>query len=133
METYTYLTTFDVLAMNEAIMERMGGSSLLRDVGALESAVMRAQMVANYEDADLVTQAAVLMIGIALAHAFIDGNKRTALLAGTTFVRLNGQRIASEPEELARQIEAIVIRSDSLEAATTRFIGWLRSHMQSEQ
>ena len=35
-----YLTIFDVLAMNEAIMERMDGSSLLRDEGAFESAVM---------------------------------------------------------------------------------------------
>lgn len=127
---YRYLTVFDVLAMNEAIMERMGGQSLLRDQGALESAVMRPQMVAHYEDANLETQTAVLMVGIALAHVFVDGNKRTALAAGTTFVALNGQWIASEPGELGRQIEAFLVRTDSLDQATARFIAWLRSHMQ---
>ena len=125
-----YLTVFDVLAMNEAIMERMGGVSLLRDEGALESAVMRPQMAAHYEDADLVTQTAMLMAGIALAHAFVDGNKRTALAAGTTFAQLNGQWIASQPEELGKQIEAIVIRSDSLDNAMSRLIAWVRSHMR---
>ncbi len=130
MEMYHYITAFDVVAMNEIVMERMGGSSLLRDENGLESAVMRLQMVAYYEDADLVTQAAVLMAGIALAHAFVDGNKRTALLAGTTFLRLNGQKIVSEPEELGRQIEAIVIRTDSLDQATARFTSWLRTHLQ---
>jgi len=130
MEMYRYITAFDVVAMNEIVMERMGGSSLLRDENGLESAVMRPQMVAYYEDADLVTQAAVLMAGIALAHAFVDGNKRTALLAGTTFLRLNGQKIVSEPEELGRQIEAIVIRTDSLDQATARFTSWLRTHLQ---
>lgn len=128
--TSHYLTVFDVLAMNEAIMERMSGVSLLRDEGALESAVMRPQMAAHYEDADLVTQTAMLMAGIALAHAFVDGNKRTALAAGTTFAQLNGQWIASQPEELGKQIEAIVIRSDSLDNAMSRLIAWLRSHMR---
>jgi len=127
---YYYLTTLDVIAMNEAIMERMGGTSLLRDEGILESAVMRPQMAAHYEEADLVAQAAVLMAGIALAHAFIDGNKRTALAAGTTFVQLNGQWIESEPEKLGRQIEAIVTRTDSLQEATGRFVAWLHAHIR---
>lgn len=111
-------------------MERMGGTSLLRDEGILESAVMRSQMAAHYEEADLITQAAVLMAGIALAHAFIDGNKRTALAVGTTFVQLNGQWIESKPEELGRQIEAIVTRTDSLEEVTARFAAWLHTHIR---
>ena len=65
-------------------------------------------MAAYYEAADLVIQAALLISGIALAHAFLDGNKRTALLAGTTFLDLNGLAIERPPEELGRQIEALV-------------------------
>ena len=127
---YQYLTVMDAIAMNEAIMERMGTTSLLRDEGALESAMMRPQMAAHYEEADLVTQTAVLISGIALAHAFLDGNKRTALAAGTTFVQLNGLWIESEPEELGRQIEALVIRPGSLEEAMARFVSWLYSHIR---
>jgi len=111
-------------------MERMGTMSLLRDEGALESAMMRPQMAAHYEEADLVTQTAVLISGITLAHAFLDGNKRTALAAGTTFVQLNGHWIESEPEELGRQIEALVTHPDSVGEATTRFVSWLYSHIR---
>ncbi|MDQ6662081.1 MAG: type II toxin-antitoxin system death-on-curing family toxin [Chloroflexota bacterium] len=119
------------MAMNEDVMERMGTSSVLRDEGALESTIMRPHMAAHYEEADLITQTAVLIIGIALAHPFIDGNKRTALAAGTTFLLLNGFQIVSKPEELGRQIEAVVIRSDGLDAATSRLSIWLRSHVHS--
>ena len=71
------------------------------------------------------------MVSIALAHAFVDGNKRTALAAGTTFLQLNGQWITSEPGEFGKQIEAFLIRPDSLDQATFRFIAWLRDHMHS--
>jgi death on curing protein len=125
-----YLTTLDVVAMNEAILQQYGSSALLRDEGALESAIMRPQMAAHYEGADLLTQTALLIAGITLAHAFLDGNKRTALAAGTTFLHLNGQWIVSQPGDFGRQIEALVNRPDSLEEAMARFLDWLRPRLQ---
>jgi hypothetical protein len=47
--------------MNDDILRREGSQSLLRERGALESAVMRPQTAAHYEQADLVTQAALLI------------------------------------------------------------------------
>jgi len=125
-----HLAVLDVVAMNEAILLRYESSSLLRDEGALESAMIRPQMAAHYEKANLVTQAALLISGVALAHAFLDGNKRAALAAGTTFLHLNGYWIVSEPGEFGRQIEALVNRPDALEEAMARFIAWLRPRMQ---
>lgn len=125
-----YLTTLDVMAMNAAILQKYGSTSLLRDEGLLESAIMRPQMAAHYEEADLITQAALLISGIAFAHAFLDGNKRTALAAGATFLHLNGHWIASEPGEFGQQIEALVNRSDSLDAAMAHFTGWLRPRLR---
>ena len=131
MAQIQYLSALDVIAMNDELLRRANEPSApVRDVGALEGALMRPQMAAYYEQADLVTQAAVLMAGVALAHPFIDGNKRTALAAGTTFCLLNGYQIVSAPTELGRQIEAIVVRADSLENATERFIAWLRPRFQ---
>ena len=127
-----YLSGLDVIAMNDEIVRRSGADGgLLRDEGALESALMRPQMAAHYEQADFVTQVAVLMVGVALAHPFLDGNKRTALAVGTTFCFLNGYAIVSEPTGLGRQIEAVVTREDRVEDATARFIAWLRQHMQA--
>jgi death on curing protein len=86
-----YLAAADIMAMNDAIVSRVSSrTSVVRDAGALESAVMRPQMAAHYEAADLVAQAATLMAGITLARAFLDGNKRTAVAAGAAFLYLNG-------------------------------------------
>ena len=42
----------------------------------------------------LAEMAALYAWGIARNHAFVDGNKRTALLVAWTFLAMNGQRIA---------------------------------------
>jgi death-on-curing protein len=123
-----WLSLADVLALHAEVMQRMGSRPApLREEGLLESAVLRPQTAAYYDEADLVRQAALLATGIAQAQAFIDGNKRTALAALETFLRLNGHRCRADSLELAQQIEALATRTDSLAAATERFEAWLRA------
>lgn len=125
-----YLAAADVMGLNDEILGRMQGiSSLLRDENALESAVMRPQMAAYYEGADLVAQTATLIAGIALAHAFVDGNKRAALAAGRVFMTVNGLTFTGDALEMARQIEATVVRSVPLPEALAAFTGWLRARV----
>jgi death-on-curing protein len=126
-----YLTPPEVFAFNEQVLAQDGQQSLLRDAGGLESALMRPQMAAHYEEADLPTQAALLMAGIALIHAFVDGNKRTALLVGIVFLDINGGFLETEPLELARQIEALVNHAEPLEEATTHFSDWMRERFRA--
>jgi death-on-curing protein len=86
-----YLTTGEVLAFNQEILRRAGQpSALLRERGPLESAIQRPQTAAYDAGADLITQAALFMVGIALNHPFVDGNKRTGYIAGLTFLLVNG-------------------------------------------
>jgi death on curing protein len=125
-----WLGLADVLALHAEMMLHMSSRPApLREEGLLESAVLRPQMAAYYDEADLVRQAALLATGIAQAQAFIDGNKRTALAAMETFLRINGHRCRADSLELAQQIEALATRTDSLEAATARFEAWLREHV----
>jgi death on curing protein len=125
-----YPSVLDALALHRFIMERTGQIGALRDEGALASAMMRPQMAARYEEADLATQAVRLMAGIALAHAFVDGNKRTALIVGDTFLRENGHHFSGDYLELAKQLEAVLTRADSLDQAESRFADWLRPQLQ---
>lgn len=127
-----YLTAMDVEAMNEALLGQLKQSSFVRDKGALESAMARPRMAEHYEAADIVSQAVYLMSGISLAHAFLDGNKRTALIAGLTFLDMNGYGVTADHVELAGQIEAIVNRGDALEDAAARFEAWLRPYVKRE-
>ena len=127
-----YLSVAEVLGINEAVLALEGRQSLLVDEGKLESALMRPQMAGHYEGADLARQTALLVSGIALAHAFVDGNKRTALLAGRMFLRLNSYTLERAPLEFAEAILALVNHTSSLEQATGRLEAWIRSRLRPQ-
>ncbi len=131
MKTTQYLSLADVIAIHESAMRRLGDEPKpLRDEGTLESAVMRPQMAAYYEGADIVRQAALLGVGISQAQAFLDGNKRTAYLALNTFLRMNGQTYGGDRLALARQFERFAERSNEPDEAIDAFEAWLRQYVQ---
>ena len=134
MSSTQYLSLADVIAIHERAMRRLGAApNPLRDEGLLESAVMRPQMAAYYEDADIVRQAALLGIGISQAQAFVDGNKRTAYLALNTFLRMNGFTYSGERLDLARQFEQFAERSGDADAAIDAFEAWLRERVRRRE
>ncbi len=68
----------------------------------------------------------LMVLGMSQAQAFVDGNKRTALIVGDVFLRLNGWVFRGDPLETARRIEAVATREGPVEEATAEFIDWLR-------
>src|SRR5262249_6669623 len=74
-----------------------GGSEGLRDKGLLQSAVAQpmATFGGQFLNEDIFIMAAALLISLVKNHPFVDGNKRTALLAALTFLDLNGHPIES--------------------------------------
>ena len=127
MAAINYLSVGDVIALHAQIMERTGQSpASLRDDTLLQSAVMRPQMAAHDESADLIRQAVLLGGGILQARAFWDGNKRAAFAACDVFLRINEMIVQADPVEFARQIEQATGLSDDLAAATDRLERWLR-------
>jgi len=134
MTEIVHLSLADVLALHETMMEHFGlGSAPLREEGLLESAVMRPRMAAYYSDADLITQCALLTVGISQAQAFLDGNKRTAFAACDVCLRLNGLAFSGDPLALAVQIETFAARTESLEKITDRFAQWLRGQVSARE
>jgi death-on-curing protein len=131
MNPTQYLSLAEVIALHESAMRRLGiAPKPLRDEGTLESAVMRPQMAAYYEGADVIKQAALLGTGISQAQAFLDGNKRTAYLALNTFLRMNGLTYSGDRLELAKHFEQLGERSSEPEAAIEAFEAWLRPYVQ---
>ncbi|MBA2285938.1 MAG: type II toxin-antitoxin system death-on-curing family toxin [Ktedonobacteraceae bacterium] len=119
-----YLTRVTVIEINRLL----GYGGALRDDNLLESALAAPKNAGYYEGADLVTQAATLIERLALNHPFIDGNKRTSMIAGSSFLFINNLHIVykDEDEELvyAREIELLVAQKDF-----KRFIQWLEKHI----
>jgi death-on-curing protein len=81
-----------VTAIHHRQVAEHGGSEGLRDEGLLSSALARPQNLLAYGEQrpDLASLAAAYAYGIARNHPFVDGNKRTALVAARTFLILNG-------------------------------------------
>ena len=74
------------------------------DRGKLVSALNRIRHYHMYEGVTRLTElAALYIVSIVKAHAFPDGNKRTALLAASLFLMDNGLRL-EESEKLPQLI-----------------------------
>src|SRR5436309_13313225 len=85
-----WLTRQMVVAIHDEQLTIHSGAGGLRDEGMLESALDRPKNRWSYEQAELAELAAAYAFGLARNHPFIDGNKRTSLLALYTFLGVNG-------------------------------------------
>ncbi len=105
-EEFVYLTLDDALEIYAAIFSLTvkQAADHLRSRGALEGALGRPASYEHYQQADLALQAAVLAHGIAETQPFVDGNKRTALIAMLTFLELNANALSATDAELAAWI-----------------------------
>ena len=92
MPKIVWLLEETLTAIHHRQIAEHGGSEGLRDEGLLLSALARPlNLIAYGEPApDLASLAAAYAYGIARNHPFVDGNKRTALVAARTFLILNG-------------------------------------------
>ena len=93
MSETEYLTSEEVLAIHDDQITVYGGSSGIRDPGMLESALFRPQ--SGYYN-NLIEEAAALWESLSQNHPFIDGNKRTAVAATYTFLKINGYEASTE-------------------------------------
>jgi death on curing protein len=98
LDLVMFLDVAEVELAHARGLQSGGGADGVRDSGLLESAVMAPR--SGYYDS-LAELAAVYAHGIAKNHAFIDGNKRTALLAAAMFLGANGFHLELPAEWVA--------------------------------
>jgi death on curing protein len=114
-----------VEAAHSEVVSEHGGSNGLRDEMLLQSALMRPVQKFNYNpESSFYELAAAISFGIAKNHPFVDGNKRTALIAGMTFLDLNGFAI------VATEIDATITFQNvaSGEMSEEELVDWYRIH-----
>ena len=119
-----YLNLIEVLELHRRIIDQSGGTSGIRDIGLLESAIAQPRMTFDKEDLypSLLEKAAALGFSIIMNHPFADGNKRTGHAATETFLVLNGVEINASVDEQERVVLALA--SSKLEREA--FVEWLR-------
>ena len=97
-----YPSVDDALRLHAMVLRATGGASGVRDMGLLEAAMARP--LGAYAGIELYAtiweKAGALTHGIARNHPFVDGNKRTALVVGVTFLLLNGHWLEVSQDEM---------------------------------
>lgn len=123
-----FLAAEHILAIHRRMIEEFGGDPGVRDGGLLESAAMMPQSAfgGRYLHGDLPAMAAAYLFHICRNHAFVDGNKRTALASAEVFLRLNGHRLAASNKDLERIMSAVADGTMGKEDLTAFF----RSHVK---
>jgi death on curing protein len=108
-----WLATALVTAIHDEAIYEFGGLGGIRDPGLLQSALDRPRNKRAYEPRSTVFErAASLCLGLAKNHPFVDGNKRTALLAGRAFLFLN--RCLLEPAEEDEVLTIVAVAEGSV-------------------
>lgn len=123
-----WLTRQMIVAIHDEQLAIHGGASGLRDEGMLESALDRPKNKWSYENADLAELAAAYAFGIARNHPFVDGNKRTSLLALYTFLGVNGIDFIVPEAEAA----AIILSLAAGEVGEQGLVRWIRDNLDSK-
>ena len=97
-------TVEQVVRLHSKMIARTGGSDGVRDLGLIESAIMRAS--AGYGDFEIyptaVQKAAAVCCGLVGNHGFIDGNKRIGIAAMLLILQKNGIALQYTQQELIR-------------------------------
>ena len=123
----TQITLFptlqETLELHEQLMLRFGGPKGVRDLGLLESALLRPQ-TGYYET--LSMQAAALFQSLCQNHCFVDGNKRVAFASTAIFLRMNGYRLIVKPDDgESFVVEQVIQKRMAIEAIAA----WLEGCM----
>jgi len=118
-----YLSVEQILHIHKTQIEAFGGSSGLRDRGALESAAARPRMSFGGEDlySDLASKAAALLHSLVMNHPFVDGNKRVGAASAELFLILNGSVLTADDQEFEEMVLSVARGEIGLEPLTIWF------------
>lgn len=103
------------------LLELFGGPSGVRNQGGLDSALERPKNLFAYEEPSIFELATAYVSGIVRNHPFVDGNKRTGLAIGLTFLEQNGYEFFATEEEAT----AMTIGLAASEIDEVGFAEWL--------
>jgi len=121
-----FLTLGEVIALHRRILAESGGTSGVRDLGAIASAVSQPKATVGGQDAypTLIEKVAALGFSLIRNHGFVDGNKRIAHAAMEVFLVMNDMEISASVDEQERFMLSLA----ASEVTREGLIDWLRSN-----
>jgi death-on-curing protein len=125
----TNLSLEQLLELHALVVETTGGGTGLRDLGRLEAAIATQTQNVFGEELypGIIDKAAAVIRGTIADHPFVDGNKRTAMLAGLTLLRINNIHFTAKFGEIEDFAVKIAISKLDVPAV----VSWLREHIEA--
>lgn len=121
-----WLTLEDAVALHDEQIARFGGATGMLKRDALEAVLARPRNIFAYDrGADVPVYAAVYLVDLVNAHAFVDGNKRVGLAAMLVFLQLNGAPLHVPPADLYQLVLGVATSRIREDAAAD----WLRTRV----
>lgn len=97
-----FLSVDDIVLFHKKIIKATGGSTSIRDIGLVESALNRALMTYDGKDLypDIIEKIAVVTHSLITNHGFVDGNKRIGVTVMILLLKINNIKIEYTQKEL---------------------------------
>lgn len=105
-----WLDADQICRLNQLVVEETGEPFGVLKSNDLHGAVMRPRYLWHYDNVeDMPILAVRLMVAIAAAHAFQQGNKRTGFIASVIFLEANGWHLdIPDFEDVADDIVSVI-------------------------
>lgn len=130
-QTFLYMSAAEILDYHRDIISIFGGNpGWFPDTCQRVESIISQRHYASLKYRSVASHAAYLIYLLNKGHAFVDGNKRVSIVAGITFLRLNGYDLLTNDREL----EAFALRvaaSDPRDKEKTIFnmARWIRERL----
>ena len=126
------MTISEALAAHEEVLRRFGGRQGVLNRGSLESAIARPY--SGYHR-PIARKAAALVEAIACNHAFVDGNKRTAIMMLGILLWKSGYALQFKMSEKRanKAMEDMVVALVKHEIAFEDVVNWIKARLTKRQ
>ena len=125
-----HLSCEEVLFIHARIIDESGGLHGVRDINLLSSIVERPKMQFGNKDLypTVFDKASVYFESCARHHAFVDGNKRTAVAIAIRFLHLNSYKLAADNKTIEEFVLDAVVKKFDLD----KISAWFKKHSQKK-
>jgi death-on-curing protein len=121
-----------IVRTNQFCSKMSGQESVLLDRGKIESALHTAFYPGSepFQNGGIAKLAGALCFYLTKAHAFQDGNKRTATYAAVLFMQSNGWdlKFADNEEEEFSDLTKIILKATASEISKEELMEWFDLH-----
>jgi death-on-curing protein len=126
-----YLDGEEVLILHARMIEQTGGVHGVRDAGLLRSVLEapKQRFGGKALFPAIWQKAAVYLERFARFHVFVDGNKRTAVVAMARFLYVNGYAY----EGTNKETELFVLRVAQEKLEVPQIAAWLKAHTKKQR